>query len=446
MKHKVPIVSAAVALAVAVAMTFMALGSGLNPGGVTTPMTRAAYATTAGCGKAPTLTSGAHTIQSSGQTRNYILRVPNNYDSNHPYRLIFGLHWLGGTANDVDSGGTDGYNWSYYGLRRLADAANNGTIFVAPQGLNNGWANSGGQDVTFIDDVRNQIEAGLCVDTSQVFSAGFSYGAAMSYALACARPNIFRAVAVYSGANLSGCDGGTQPVAYIGLHGIRDNVLPIADGRALRDQFVRNNGCTPQNPPEPAYGSLTHIVTAYSGCKAGYPVVWAAFDGAGHDPGPIDGCTCDGWRTWTSGVVWNFITQFQGSSTPTPTPTPTITPTPTPTPTVTPTTGSGNCRVTDAINAWNNGLTSSITITNTGSASIDNGWSLVFDLPSGQTITNGWNATYSPNSGRVTATNVSYNASIASNASVTIGFQATHNGNTAAPSSFTLNGMTCSTS
>jgi cellulase/cellobiase CelA1 len=102
--------------------------------------------------------------------------------------------------------------------------------------------------------------------------------------------------------------------------------------------------------------------------------------------------------------------------------------------------------VTDAINAWNNGLTSSITITNTGSASIDNGWSLVFDLPSGQTITNGWNATYSPNSGRVTATNVSYNASIASNASVTIGFQATHNGNTAAPSSFTLNGMTCSTS
>src|SRR5204862_679327 len=58
-------------------------------------------------------------------------------------------------------------------------------------------------------------------------------------------------------------------------------------------------------------GSLTHIVTAYSGCRAGYPVVWAAFDGAGHDPGPRDGCTCDGWQTWTSGVVWNFFSQFQ---------------------------------------------------------------------------------------------------------------------------------------
>ncbi|WP_410597009.1 RICIN domain-containing protein [Amycolatopsis sp. lyj-23] len=284
------------------------------PPGGNTPA--AAAAATAGCGKAPGLASGNHTISSGGQNRSYILRVPNNYDNNHPYRLFVGLHWRGGTANDVDSGGTDGYNWSYYGLRRLADNAGNGTIFVAPQGNGNGWANPGGQDVTFIDDLLSQLESALCVDTSQVFAGGFSYGAAMSYALACARPTVFRAVAVYSGANLSGCSGGTQPVAYIGLHGLRDNVLPIASGRALRDQFVRNNGCTPQNPPEPANGSLTHIVTAYSGCKPGYPVVWAAFDGAGHDPGPRDGCTCDGWQTWTSGEVWKFITQFDSNTQP----------------------------------------------------------------------------------------------------------------------------------
>ncbi|MFB9616086.1 alpha/beta hydrolase family esterase, partial [Kutzneria kofuensis] len=243
---------------------------------------------------------------------------PTNYDNNHPYRLIFGFHWVGGTANDVDSGGTDGYNWSYYGLRRLADNAGNTTIFVAPQGNNNGWANPGGQDITFVDDMIRQLEAGLCIDTTQLFSTGFSYGGAMTYALACARATVFRAVAVYSGANLSGCNGGTQPIAYMGLHGLRDNVLPISNGRALRDTFVRANGCTPQNPPEPAQGSLTHIVTTYSGCKAGYPVVWAAFDGAGHDPGPIDGCTCDGWHTWTSGEVWKFFTQFDSSTPPPP--------------------------------------------------------------------------------------------------------------------------------
>ncbi|WP_030437594.1 ricin-type beta-trefoil lectin domain protein [Actinoplanes subtropicus] len=282
--------------------------------------TASAYAATAGCGQAPALTSGTHSITSSGQNRSYILRVPSNYDSNHPYRLIFGFHWVGGTANDVDSGGTDGYNWSYYGLRRLADNAGNGTIFVAPQGIGNGWGNSNGQDVTFVDDMLRQLEAGLCVDPTQIFSSGFSYGGAMTYALACARPAVFRAVAVYSGANLSGCSGGTQPVAYIGLHGLRDGTLPIANGRALRDTFVRNNGCTPQNPPEPAQGSLTHIVTAYSGCRAGYPVVWAAFDGAGHDPGPRDGCTCDGWQTWTKDVVWSFFTQFSSPAPPSSTP------------------------------------------------------------------------------------------------------------------------------
>jgi endo-1,4-beta-xylanase len=98
--------------------------------------------------------------------------------------------------------------------------------------------------------------------------------------------------------------------------------------------------------------------------------------------------------------------------------------------------------VTNAVSAWNTGLTDNITITNTGTAPI-NGWSLKFNLASGQTITSGWNATYSPSSGQVTATNASYNGSIPPGGSTTIGFQANHTGNTAAPSGFTLNGAAC---
>jgi poly(3-hydroxybutyrate) depolymerase len=298
---------------VAAAMIFTGAGVAEAQAGTGVAEAQPAAATLAaspGCGKAPTLTSGTYTIQSNGKSRSFILRLPDNYTNSTQYRLIFGYHWRGGTAGDVDSGGTDGFNWSYYGLRRLA---NNSAIFVAPQGIGNGWANSGGEDVTLTDDIMRRIENDLCVDTAQRFALGFSYGGAMSYAIACARATTFRAVAVYSGAQLSGCSGGTQPIAYMGIHGISDSVLNISAGRSLRDTFVRNNGCTPQNPREPAPGSRTHIVTAYSGCRAGYPVVWAAFDG-GHGPGPIDGGG-EGWRTWTSGEVWNF---FTGNTTPTP--------------------------------------------------------------------------------------------------------------------------------
>jgi poly(3-hydroxybutyrate) depolymerase len=272
----------------------------------------ASAATTAGCGQAPTLHSGSYTIQSAGQSRSFVLRIPDGYSNTRPYRLIFGYHWRGGTMNDVASGGTSGAAWAYYGMQQQAGET---AILVAPQGIGNGWANSNGQDLTFTDDMVRMIENDLCVDTTQLFAMGFSYGGGMSYAIACARATVFRAVVVYSGAQLSGCSGGTQPIGYFGIHGISDNVLNISQGRALRDTFVRANGCTAQNPPEPAPGSGRHITTAYA-CRAGYPVRWAAFDG-GHGPGPVDGCSgCDdGVRTWTKGEAWQFIASF-GSTTP----------------------------------------------------------------------------------------------------------------------------------
>ncbi|MEU4531666.1 cellulose binding domain-containing protein [Micromonospora ureilytica] len=119
---------------------------------------------------------------------------------------------------------------------------------------------------------------------------------------------------------------------------------------------------------------------------------------------------------------------------------PTTTPPTTPPPTTPP--PSGDCRVSYTVNAWNSGLTASVSLTNTSSTPV-NGWALTFTLPGGQTITSGWNATYSPSSGAVTARNVSYNSTIAPNTSVDIGFQATHTGSAGRPSAFTLNGTAC---
>jgi poly(3-hydroxybutyrate) depolymerase len=265
-------------------------------------------ASSPGCGKSPTMANGAGKIGS----RNFMLRIPTGYDNKHPYPLVFAFHWQGGTMGEVDGGGSSGYTWSYYGLRELADkSTDHKMIFVAPDG-NGGWPNSGGADLKFVDDLYKQITEDLCVDTTRVFSMGFSYGGGMTYEIACARAKTFRAAAVYAGAQLSGkCDGGKDPIAYIGFHSVSDNRCSYGGGEGLRDTFVSNNGCTKQTPPKPS--GMTHVCTKYTGCKAGYPVEWCAFDGAGHSPAPVDGQSNDsggGDKTWTKAEAWNFFTQF----------------------------------------------------------------------------------------------------------------------------------------
>ena len=422
-------------IGVAAVLAGAAAGTAVNGGWNGTASAAAVpAATTAGCGKNPTLTNGTHTIQSSGQNRTYILSIPTNYTSTQPYRLMFGLHWLNGTANDVATGGSDGAVWAFYGQKQLS---NNSTIFVAPQGINNGWANTNGQDLTLIDDLVRLIEGDLCVDTSEVFALGWSYGGAMSYAIACARPTVFRAVAVYSGANLSGCSGGTQPVGYFGIHGTHDSVLNISNGRSLRDTFVRNNGCTAQNPAEPAQGSLTHIITTYSGCRAGYPVQWAAFDGD-HTPDPVDGSTAtSGGRTWTSAAVFQFFAQFQSTTTP-PSSAPPSSASPSSAPPSTPP-ASGQPRACAAsyrtIGSWQGGFQGEVTVANNTSSAIS-GWTVRMTLTSGQAVTNVWNGNLTGSTGTVAVTNASYNGTVNAGASTTFGFLA--NGNSApAPTNLT---------
>jgi poly(3-hydroxybutyrate) depolymerase len=411
------------AAAVAAALMIAAVGTVLS-GGIASAGQVGALASTAGCGKAPTLRDGTYTIQSGGRARTYILRLPSGYTSSQAYRLVVGLHWLNGSANDVVGNG-------FYGLQQRSG---NSAIFVAPQGLDAGWANTGGRDVTLVDDILRAVENDLCVDTSQRFALGFSYGGAMSYALACARPTVFRAVAPIAGANLSGCSSASQPVAYFGIHGIRDSVLNISQGRSIRDTFVRLNGCTAQNPPEPAQNSGTHISTNYAGCRAGYPVRWAAFDGD-HVPLPVDR---NASSSWVAGEVWQFFTQFGGTTSPS-NPGPSS---PSPSASSSTPPGPAACRATATVNAWNNGLTANITVTNTGGTTV-NGWAVTFGLPAGQNITGAWNATYAPTSGQVTATNAGYNAVLAPGASVSFGFQATHTGNSGPPTGYALNGSAC---
>ncbi|KAK0712936.1 Alpha/Beta hydrolase protein [Lasiosphaeria miniovina] len=197
-----------------------------------------------GCGKAPKLvtpvaaTTPGLSITSGGTARQYFVKLPANYDYNHPYRLIFTMHAVGGSGQQISSGAN-----AYYSLPSLINDTT-GVIY---------W-NNGGSDVAFVKDIIKAVEDDLCIDQNLRFSTGFSHGAAMSFILACALGKDLRAVAVLSGSPQ--ISGGTEPVAWYSQHGTRDQVLPIAGGRQMRDRFVRFGlaklGLTPDSDHTPS--------------------------------------------------------------------------------------------------------------------------------------------------------------------------------------------------
>ncbi|MFF5535928.1 cellulase family glycosylhydrolase [Streptomyces cinerochromogenes] len=95
-------------------------------------------------------------------------------------------------------------------------------------------------------------------------------------------------------------------------------------------------------------------------------------------------------------------------------------------------------------NEWPGGFQGEITLRNTGTAPVS-GWTLGFAFPAGQTISNMWGGTPTQNGSSVKVAAASYTATIPVNGSVTVGFTGTRLTTNPAPTTFTLNGTTCTT-
>jgi acetylxylan esterase len=385
---------------------------------------------------------------------NMYIYVPDNL-APRPALLVV-PHWCTGTAQAMFDGVrefvTTADQYGYVIVYPEVTRSSRCWDVASPQALTRG----GGSDPVGIMSMVSYTSERYDIDPARVYVSGVSSGAMMTNVLLAEYPDVFAAGAAFEGvpatcfATTDGSEwnsacangnvirtpeqwGAAARAMYPGYtgrypriqtwHGTEDDVLRYPNFGEQIKQWTNLHGLS-QTPartdsPQPSWTRTRYGSTGNQPAVEGISVT-----GAGHN--------------LPQGGMIPYAIDFLGLRDGGPVTPPTTTPTATST---TPPTASA-CAVTNAINAWGTGLTSTITVRNTGTGAID-GWRLEFTLPSGQTITSGWNATYSPSSGAVTATNLSYNGQLAAGASVGIGFQATHSGNASGPSSFTLNGVHC---
>ena len=167
-----------------------------------------------------------------GLTRQFIVYVPTNYDSNLNYPLMINFHGFGGTASDFVETAD---------MRNLAES--DGFIIVYPQGTNLGgsphWNSSAPSsdnkssvdDFGFIEAMIENISSTYSINENRVYAAGYSNGGFMSYYLAC-NSKKFAAIGSVAGTMIDdsyqNCNA-LVPTAMINIHGTADSVV-LYDG------------------------------------------------------------------------------------------------------------------------------------------------------------------------------------------------------------------------
>ncbi|MFH9660293.1 PHB depolymerase family esterase [Streptomyces sp. NPDC017248] len=362
----------------------------------------------------------------------------------HP-AVVVAVHWCGGSASAMYSGtewpalaDQHGFVVVYPSVTRASKCFD----VSSPQALRH----DGGSDPAGIRSMVDWTVRTYAADTGRVFVTGISSGAMMTNVLLGDYPDVFAAGAAFSGVPFgcfattdgsewnSTCSGGTLTHtpqqwgdlvrgAYPGYtgprprvqlwHGTEDDTLRYPNFGEEIKQWTNVLGVsqTPAATDTPAAGWTR---TRYGATGDQAPVEAISLQGVGHN--------LYSWGMASRALA--FFGLDGGTTTPQP--------------------PAAGCAVTASVSAWSTGLTASVTLTNTGTTPV-NGWQLAFSLPAGQTLTNGWNAVYSGRTGAVTAADAAYNATLAPGASVTIGYQATHTGNSAAPAAYSLNGSACTT-
>jgi polyhydroxybutyrate depolymerase len=170
-------------------------------------------------------------------------------------------------------------------------------IVAYPDGVADGWEpfaccyHPGIDDVAFIANLIDHLEATDGIDPDRVYVTGLSRGGMIAYRLACELSPRLAAIAPVAGnmADGSGDVGGVacrpdRPVSVLSIHGSADSQVPVAGGgrfAPLTDVLARwrvLDGCE-------SSASMTvmgPVVTTTWRCREGSDVQSVVVEGAGH--------------------------------------------------------------------------------------------------------------------------------------------------------------------
>lgn len=217
------------------------------------------------------------TVEAVGLQREFLVELPEPYDPDQPYPIVFTFHGYGAEMDNA------------FG-QNVADLWDAQVIAVYPQGLGDpsSWRTSpNAEDVAFFIAMMNAIGSQMCVDMNRVFVQGTSMGGIMANALGCARADLVDGVGAIASSFPLSSDQCTGPTPAWVMHGRNDGTVGFGSGEQVRDIWLSINGCGAASTPI----SGTPCVT-YDECDGNAPVVWCPHDG-GHDLPSVQGLDDD---------------------------------------------------------------------------------------------------------------------------------------------------------
>lgn len=265
------------------------------------------------------------TINVNGETREYLLHIPNNLGAGKRPPLVILLHGGGGGPNSIMRSS---------GMNALADRE--GFIAVYPAGVDSpgpfvkGTWNAGGccgasmrndeADVLFISRLIDKMLATQNVDAKRVYVGGMSNGAMLSHRVAATLSDKVAAAAIVSGAIFQSQPPARTPVSLLIFHGMQDTTVPYNGGYSPNKMVANNqslpfksapqafaywsqqDGCS--GPPLTQQGKSFTLQTA-SRCAGGNAVVMYSMPKGTHEWPRASSSTTAGVDATT--LMWNFF-------------------------------------------------------------------------------------------------------------------------------------------